>query len=216
MKKMKWLGGLAGVLAAAVLASFAVTGCDLELSDKDDRAACADSSADDPIVLEQNTPIAGISVDDGLTICFHSTGTLSDDQQNIIYGTSNSKVCRLVSGYFGDWATWDSGVNDYSATAGTYGSFQNFYKAFKGDDKCVFVFSVPSSTTSTVSCYLNGELACEWQGATSTFAAAMIDAISSSGVAVCTSTELTLSGDAYYLPRAVGSAEAIKICKWLK
>lgn len=44
MKKMKWLGGLAGVLAAAVLASFAVTGCDLELSDKDDRAATASGS----------------------------------------------------------------------------------------------------------------------------------------------------------------------------
>lgn len=45
MKKMKWLGGLAGVLAAVVLASFAVTGCDLELSDKDDRAATASGSS---------------------------------------------------------------------------------------------------------------------------------------------------------------------------
>jgi len=214
MKKMKLRGGLLA-LTVALFASISLIGCELELGDKADRAATAASTLV-PSVLTQSTPISGITVENGLTICFHSTGTLSDDQQNLIYGTSNGKVCRLVSGYFGDWAVWDSGINDGGATAGTYGSFQNFYKAFKGDDKCVFVFSVPTSTTSTVSCYLNGDLACEWTNVTSTFATAMIDAISTSGVQVCSSTELTLSGNAYYLPTAVNSAEAITICNWLK
>ena len=213
MKKMKWRGGLCAV-ALAMLASVAMIGCELELGDKADRAACAESDYN-PVVLEENTPVSDVTVQTGLTICFHSTGTLTNDQQTIIYGTSDSKVCSLVSGYFGNWATWDTGINDGSATAGTYGSFQTFYKAFTGDDKCVFVFSVPSSTTSTVSCYLNGELACEWADVTSTFAAAMIDAISTSGVQVCSSSELTLSGSAYYIPQALGSSDALKLCNWL-
>lgn len=224
MKRSRVGGGvLLKVIAAAVLASiagFGLLGCELELNNEDERAEISGGSdmeiADAVKVLVANTKVTDVTAAKGLTICFHSKGTLSDDQQVIIHGTSNSKPVNLVSGYFGDWASWDEGVNDASATDGAYGSFQKFYTAFKGDDYGVFVFSVPSSSTSTVSCYLNGELACEWTGATSTFASAMIDAITTNGVEVCTSAELTLQGDAYYAPTAVTASQALDLYKWMK
>ena len=92
MKKMKWLGGLAGVLAAAVLASFAVTGCDLELSDKDDRAATASGSDTGSVPTSytktgsaKNITLPALSVTNGFTVEF----TLND----------------ALSNYSNDWAT---------------------------------------------------------------------------------------------------------------
>lgn len=98
MKKMKWLGRLAGFVAAAALVSFAMTGCDLELSDKDDRAATAtgsdsgSGSEDSKISTSytqsgsvKNITLPALSVTNGFTVEF----TLND----------------ALSNYSNDWAT---------------------------------------------------------------------------------------------------------------
>lgn len=213
MKKMKWRGAFSVIVALASITMFGLLGCELELGDKDSRLAYDTLY---PVELAENTPVADVSDESGLTILFHSKGKCSSDQQVIIHGTSSSKNVNLVSGYFGDWASWDVGINDNSATGGTYGSFKKFYTAFTGDDYCVFVFSVPASGKSTVSCYLNGDLACEWKEVTSTFASAMIDSITLEGISVCESTELTLQGKLWYVPATATSVQAIQLCNWLE
>lgn len=206
--------------AAATLLLLAVMGggCSLELNNEDERAALYDTAGlmktygYDAKILKNNTSASDVSSTTGLTLCFHSKGTVADDQLILFSGVSDSKKVQVRTGYLGDWAAWDSGINDASATGGTLadGNYNVMKNAFTGDDGCVFVFKVESDTTSSIYYYINGELALSWENVESTFCNALINALSTNGLefvdnSYSSSSTLTYSGNVYYIPAVVDS-----------
>jgi len=205
--------------AAATLLLLAVMGggCSLELNNEDERAATASveeffEGLKSKYELTELTAVDNVSSTTGLTIFFHSIGTVADDQLILFSGVSDSKNVTVRTGYLGDWAAWDSGINDASATEGTLadGNFNVMKNAFTGDDGCVFVFKVESDTTSSIYYYINGELALAWEKVESTFCNALIDALSTNGLgfvdnSASSSSTLSYSGSVYYAPTVLDS-----------
>lgn len=204
--------------AAATLLLLAVMGggCSLELNNEDERAALYDTAgllnANGFKILSANTFVSDVSSTTGLTLCFHGKGTVADDQLILFSGVSDSKNVTVRTGYLGDWAAWDSGINDASATGGTLadGSYNVMKNAFTGDDGCAFVFKVESDTTSSIYYYINGELALAWENVESTFCNALIDALSTNGLgfvdnSASSSSTLAYSGKVYYAPTVLDS-----------
>ncbi|MBQ3825194.1 MAG: hypothetical protein II811_03555 [Spirochaetaceae bacterium] len=191
-------------------------GCQLSLDDEDEREQVEiDKNGYAKHVLTESTAVSGVTTSSGLTLVFQTTGTVADDQLILFKGTSNSKTVTVRTGFLGDWAVWDTGINDASATDGTLkdGNFNVMKNGFTGNDGCAFVFKVDSDTTNSIYYYINGELALAWEKVTTTFCAALIDALSTNGLSFIdnsdsTSSTLAMSGNVYYIASAVDSDTA--------
>lgn len=212
MKKSLFRVGF--VAAALLLSAIYGGGCSLNLDNEDERETVyVDKNGYAKHVLTESTAVNGVTTSTGLTLVFQTSGSVADDQLILFKGTSNSKTVTVRSGYLGDWAVWDSGINDGSATSGSLsGTGYNVMKnAFTGNDGCAFVFKVDDGTTNSIYYYINGELALAWEKVETTFCAALIDAITTSGLSFIdnsdsTSSTLAMSGDVYYIASAVDSA----------
>lgn len=129
MKKMKWRGGLCAV-ALAMLASVAMIGCELELGDKADRAACADSSFYVALGGENTFNISSVKIDGVEKAISHSTlapsswNAISEFETVEIYkGSSVSFTFTQQTQGANSWNSWALALYDNATVSTAKGQF---------------------------------------------------------------------------------------------